>query len=230
MNSVTFHIAEMAEMERHAGVEFGPFQREWLLYQAPQKVREELELARRYPNHVNAKQGFMTTDTADAPPTSMATIANDTVEHALWNPSVWGLIPAFDMRAGKAYKVSFGGVMGCNTGVTAAWRARCGTNNSQPPTGTDLGVSAANNVGTVLVSQPFYGEFTMVVRQLGMGTGLSQGTVTGNGFATMPVTPSGTVLGCVPFGGLVAAATFAWSSASTTNTLTCQWMLAQSIN
>lgn len=232
--SDSFTIDELVQMEHAAGVRFGPFHRHWLLQRAPDTVRRDLENAARFPNLVAAKQGFASTDVRDAATANLrAAINTTTTETNLWDPGLWGLIPAFDMRPGKVYTVYFGGVMGTTATPTIAWRARCGTNNSAPPTGTDLGISPTVTLGT-FSAQPFYGQFILVVRSIGVAA--SGASVTGNGFACMPAAAAATVVPQTPFGGVVPTTvddtanqglgvSITWGASSASNTLTPQWMV-----
>lgn len=227
-------IDELVQKEHEAGVRFGPFHRQWLLQRAPARVSRDLAMAARHPNLVMAKQGFASTDLRDAATANLkAAINTTTTETNLWDPGLWGLIPAFDMRPGKCYTVKFGGVMGTTGTPTIVWTARCGTNNSAPPTGTTLGASPTVTLGTI-TAQPFYGEFTMIVRSIGVAA--AGATVTGNGFACMPAAAAATVVPQTPFGGAVPTTiddtvnqglgvSIIWGASSASNTLTPQWMI-----
>jgi hypothetical protein len=227
-------VCDLVDLEHAAGVRFGPFHRKWLLDRAPAQVQRDLRMAALHPNLIAAKQGFASTDAADAAPANLAAAINTTTtETNLWNPGLWGLIPAFDMRPGKSYVVRFGGVMGTTATPTIAWRARCGTNNSAPPTGTDLGISPTVTLGT-FTAQPFYGQFELIVRSIGVAA--SGATVTGNGFVCMPAAAAATVVPQTPFGGAIPTTvddksnqglgvSITWGASSASNTLTCQWMI-----
>lgn len=229
-----FTIDELVQLEHDAGVMFGPFHRKWLLQRAPERVRRDLDQARQHPNLVAAKQGFTGPDLRDAATANLrAAINTTTTETNLWDPGLWGLISAFDMRPGKTYVVRFGGVMGTTATPTIAWRARCGTNNSAPPTGTDLGISPTVTLGT-FTAQPFFGYFEMVVRSIGVAA--SGATVTGNGFVCMPAAAAATVVPQTPFGGAIPTTvddtanqglgvSITWGASSASNTLTPQWMI-----
>lgn len=228
-----FDPKQIIEREQASGQAFGPFHRQWLLERAPEKVRKMLEKARLHPELVATRQPFMAPDAQDFPPASLKSAINTTtVETNLWDPGLWAPIPALDMRAGKKYSVEFGGVMGTTSTPTIAWRARCGTNNSAPPTGTDLGISPTVTLGT-FSAQPFYGWFSMGVRSIGVAA--SGATVTGNGFVVMPAAAAATVTPHAVFGGAIPATvdhtvaqalgvSIAWGASSASNTLTPQWV------
>lgn len=232
-------IDELVQKEHEAGVMFGPFHRKWLLGRAPMRVQRDLKMAALHPNLLAAKQGFSSTDVRDAAPANLrAAINTTTTETNLWDPGLWGLIPAFDMRPGKAYTVKFGGVMGTTATPTVVWRARCGTNNSAPPTGTDLGLSPTVTLGT-FTAQPFYGEFTMIIRSIGVAA--SGTTLTGNGYVNMCAAAAATVVPSTAFGGAVPTTvddtvaqglgvSITWGASSASNTLTPQWMIPIILN
>lgn len=232
-------VKDVIDLELAAGMRFGPFHRSWLHERAPEKVRAMLKLAAERPHLLATRQGFTASDAADFPPASLrAAINTTTTETNLWDPGLWFLIPALSMRAGMAYKVSFGGMMGTTGTPTVVWTARCGTNNSAPPTGTTLGASPTATLGT-MTAQPFYGEFTMGVRSLGVAA--AGATVTGNGFVVHPAAAAATVLPVVAFGGAIPTSvdntinqglgvSIIWGASSASNTITPQWMLPQTLN
>lgn len=235
-----FDPAAIIEREQAAGVPFGPFHRQWLTERAPEKVRRNLELAAQRPDLVGMpRQGFSGPDTHDAPPANLRAAINTTVtETNLWDPGLWALIPAFDMKPGKVYQVEFGGVMGTTATPAISFRARCGTNNSAPPTGTDLGVGPTVTLGS-FTAQPFYGEFELAVRSIGVAA--SGATVTGNGFVLMPAAAAATVTPHAMIGGAVPATvdhtvnqglgvSVIWGTSNAANTLTPQWSFFRSLN
>lgn len=227
-----FDPRHIIEREQACGVPFGPFHRQYLLQRAPEQVHRMLHKAALRPELVAVRQGFVSMDQVDAPPASLrAAINTTTTETNLWDPALWAPIPALDMKAGKVYTVEFGGVMGTTATPTIAWRARCGTNNSAPPTGTDLGISPTVTLGT-FTAQPFYGVCTMVVRSIGVAA--SGATVTANGVAFMPAAAAATVTPHAVFGGSVPTTvdstiaqglgvSITWGASNASNTLTPQW-------
>ncbi len=229
----------LIEREIAAGQAFGPFHRAWLHERAPERVRRMLEKATLHPELVGARTSFASADHQDFPPANLrAAIATTTTETNLWDPGIWALIPAFDMKAGKTYQVEFGGVMGTTGTPAISFRARCGTNNAAPPTGTDLGVGPTMTLGT-FTAQPFYGEFQMGVRSLGVAA--SSATVTGNGFVICPGAAAATTVATCVLGGLIPttvdytvnqglAVSVIWGTSNAANTLTPQWMIFRSLN
>jgi hypothetical protein len=235
-----FDPERIIEREQACGVQFGPFHRARLLERAPGKVRRNLELARLRPDLVGMpRQGFSGPDTHDAPPANLrAAINATTTETNLWDPGLWALIPAFDMKPGKVYQVEFGGVIGTTGTPAISFRARCGTNNSAPPTGTDLGVGPTVTMEGV-TAQPFYGEFEMIVRSIGVAA--SGATVTGNGFVLLPGAAASAGSDHCLIGGAVPATvdhtvnqglavSVIWGTSNASNTITPQWTFFRSLN
>lgn len=229
-------LADVVEREQAAGLYFGPCHRKWQNDRAPEHVRRMLERAKT--SDIRAAQTIFTAAEQQLfPPASLrAAINTTTTETNLWDPGLWALIPALTMRAGTTYKVSFGGVFGTTATPTIVYTARCGTNNSAPPTGTTLGASPTVTLGTA-TAQPFYGEFTMGVRSIGVAA--SGATVTGNGFAVHCGAAAATISPVVCFGGAVPTTvdhtvaqalgvSIIWGANSASNTLTPQWMTFQS--
>jgi hypothetical protein len=231
-------MRDIIEREQSAGIQFGPVHRQFQLEAAPEKVQRLLEKSRRHPEIVAINQAITGAEQRLFPPANLrAAINTTTTETNLWDPSLWALIPALTMRAGMRYKVSFGGVFGTTGTPTIVWAARCGTNNSAPPTGTTLGASPTVTLGTV-TAQPFYGEFTMGVRSIGVAA--AGASVTGNGIAFHCGAAAATVSPVVVFGGAVPATiddtiaqglacSIIWSASSASNTLTPQWMSFESL-
>jgi hypothetical protein len=235
-----FNPKLIIEREQAAGVPFGPFHRQWLLERAPEQVRWLLRKAALNPSLVGMPgQGFSGPDLVNAPSANLRSAINTTtVETNLWDPALWAPIPALDMKPGKVYQVEFGGVMGTTATPTIAWRARCGINNAAPPTGTDLGISPTTTLGT-FAAQPFYGEFQLVVRSLGITA--AGASVTGNGFAVMPHAAAATATPHAVFGGAVPTTiddkvaqglgvSITWGTSNASNTLTPQWNFFRSLN
>jgi hypothetical protein len=229
-------VSEIIEREIDAGQAFGPFHRQWLLERAPEKVRRQLELARLFPDIMNSRQGFASMDVNDFPPASFTAVANTTAETNLWTPAIWTPIPANDMRAGKVYKVQYGGIIS-NTGTpTLIFTPRCGQ-SATPSSNVSLGVSPTITTTTGLSNHALYGEFILGIRTLGIAAAGATGT--GNGFvcfgnasapastvamgAAIPTTLDNTVAT-----GLIVSIT--WGAASASNTLTCQWATIRSYN
>jgi hypothetical protein len=228
-----FDPKQIIEREQAAGQPFGPFHRHWLLERAPEKVRRMLEKARLHPELVATRQPFLAPDAQDFPPANLrAAINTTTTETNLWDPALWAPIPALDMKAGKKYTVEFGGVIGTTGTPTIAFRARCGTNNSAPPTGTDLGISPTVTLETI-AAQPFYGWFSMGIRSIGVAA--AGATVTGNGFAILPTAAASAGAEHCVYGGAIPTTidhtiaqalgvSITWGTSSASNTLTPQWM------
>lgn len=224
------------EREIACGVAFGPFHRHWLNQRAPEKVRRYLERAAQRPDLVGMPSSPFRGPLLPAqqfPNANLRTAINTTTtETNLWDPGIMSRIPAYDMQAGRSYTVEFGGVMGTTSTPAISFRARCGTNNSAPPTGTDLGVGPTVTLGT-FTAQPFYGIFTMGVRSIGVAA--SGTTLTGNGFVVMPAAAAATATPHAMIGGAIPttvdhtadqglSVSVIWGTNNAANTLTPQWM------
>jgi hypothetical protein len=184
-----------------------------------------------------ARQGFADMP-YDAPPASFTALNTFTAEANLFTPNLWTLIPAFDMRAGKIYMLRAGGICQSATAINWTFTPRIGT-SATPASNATLGGSAVVPSGGIIpASSPWYAEFTMVVRSLGVAA--AGATVTGNGFVVWPTTAllasqtismGGTVATTVDHTinqGLVLSATCGTSSA--TNSIQCQWVQLQPQN
>jgi hypothetical protein len=184
-----------------------------------------------------ARQGFMDLP-IDVPPASFTALSAFTAEANLWTPNLWSFIPAFDPRAGKAYKISGGGICQSATGINWTFTPRYGQ-SATPSSNLLLGASAVVPSGGVIpASSPWYFEFTLAFRSLGVAA--SGSSVTGNGFVVWPTTAvlasqvismGGTVAATADqttAQGLILSATCGTSSA--TNSIQAQWIALQALN
>lgn len=240
-------LDEMVQMEREAGCLFGPFHQQWLRKRTPALVRRDLEMARRYPNLVGARQGFASMDANDANTASFAAQNTSAAElNMLGNTQAiinqYCAIPANDARSGKAYKVNWGGTYG-NTGTpTMTFTPRWGTSTT-PGTNITLGASAAWTSITGTTALAYFGEFIFTIRTNPPGATLGTGVGTGYISLGIPVTSS-QVTADITFGNTVATIdttgqgtagcgltmNLTWSASSASNTSTCLWWLLRSLN
>jgi len=241
-------VEDLIEREAAAGMPFGPFHRHWLLECAPEKVRRNLELARKHPQLLGMpRQGFQAMDLNDVNTAAFAAI-NTTVAETNIVGSTQALInqfcaiPANDARAGKVYKVMFGGQYG-NTGTpTVIWTPRWGSSTT-PATNVSLGASPTITTITGVSALPVYGEFLFAIRTSPPGATL--GTGEGHGFVAMgiPVTSSqyvqtaymGNTAATIDTTGQGAAGcglsiNITWGTSSPSNTFTCESFLIVSLN
>jgi hypothetical protein len=226
-----YTISDLIEKEQEGGCQLGPFHRQWLIERAPERIRRNLELAQRFPNLVGAQSQYTATvGNSAANPTSFTAVTASATETNLWVPAIWTPIPANDMTAGKIYKVSFGGAFTSTaTQGVLTWTMRAGVSTT-PATNVSLGLSNLTAPAASLTSAPFFGEFTMVVRTLGLAA--AGATVTGNGFvvtqgaaaataitytmgALLPATIDNTATS-----GMIMSLTISVASQS----YTCQWV------
>lgn len=229
------------EREQAAGQMFGPFHRKWLTDRAPEKVRKilaDLE-ARKHVDVICGNQSFTSADYTRFPPANLrAAINTTTTETNLWDPGLWAPLPVAEMQAGKAWSLDFGGVHGTTATPAISFRARCGTNNSAPPTGVDLGVGPTVTLGT-FTAQPFTGSAIFGCRSIGVAA--SGATITGSGFVVCSAAAAATVTPVCAFGGAIPATvdnftaqgfsvSVIWGTNSASNTLTPQWLMYRAVN
>lgn len=233
----SFSLDHIVERERRSGMVLGPFEQRWLLERkAPRDVRRLIEKARLNPKLVGGRQGFMSMDVNDFPPTNFTAVTASATETNLWTPAIWSPIPANDMRAGKAYKVSFGGVY-TSTGTQGVltFTPRAGQ-SSTPASNATLGASNATAPAASLTGAAWYGEFTMGIRSLGLAA--SGATASGNGFVIVQGAAAATAINYVMGGtnptnvdntaasGLIVSLTISVASQS----YQANWVIMQSLN
>lgn len=241
---------DLIERELANGIAFGPYHREWMLERAPERAqafmrraRQRLELEREgiYPPILNTRQGFAGMDTADVTPGSFPAIATTTTETNITGTvsgqaAAWAGIPARDARAGKAYRISFGGIISNTATPTVIWTPRWGQSDTAT---SNLSLGASPTITTVasLANHAVYGEFTLGFRSLGVAA--SSATASGNGFVkwgNAAASASSAVMGStvvttadtLSAQGLMISLT--WGTNSGSNTFTCQWIVLQSLN
>lgn len=176
-------IDDIVERELDAGVKCGPFHRLWLLERAPEKVKRQLELARRFPEIVGMPESQYTgpEGVAAMAPTNFTAVTASATETNLWVPSLWTPIPAGTMIAGKGYQIKAGGVFTTTaTQGTLTWTPRMGV-SATPSSNATLGASNAVAWAASLNPGAWYAELTVTARALGLAA--SGATFAGNGFA-----------------------------------------------
>lgn len=231
LSDIGLTLDDIVEMEAQR-VAFGPFWRKRYLDRAPERIREQLRRAERSAI-LGVQQGFEGPEGNMAFPGASlrAAINTTTTETNLWDPGIFAPVPAGTARVGKTYNLNFGGVAGTTATPAISFRARWGTNNSAPPTGTDLGVGPTMTCGT-FTAQPWFGFGCFGVRILGVAA--SGSTVTGNGFVVLPGAAAATTTPICVFGGIVATVdtvsaqglgvSVIWGTSNASNTITPQWM------
>jgi len=233
-------VRDLIDLEREDVGPLGPFERDFIIQRhGPAPVIRELAKAREYSTIVCARGYAMAMDVNDFPPASFTAVNTTTTETELWNPAIWTPVPANDPRAGKAYRATYGGVLGtAGAGPTLQFQPRWSQSTATPPTGTTLGISTAPTLTASLSSVPFYGTFTYGWRTIGVAA--SGGTGTGNGFVAWggAAGAAGVIL---PMGGTVTSSVdqttaqglligVIWGTSSASNTITAQWAVMQSYN
>ena len=184
-----------------------------------------------------SRQTFHAADVAQFSPASHAAYASSTTETNLWNPALWTPINAFDPQPGKAYHLRCGGIISTTGTPTITFTPRWGQ-SATVATNVTLGASIALTTGSALANVPWFAEFVLGFRQLGIAA--SGATATGNGFvviggpaatASQVVTIGATVptnLDHTTAQGLILTAT--WGTNSASNTITTQWTFLTSLN
>lgn len=165
------------------------------------------------------------------PPLANQSAIVATTETSLFPAAQYSPINIGDMRVGKVYKLSAGGIYTTGASGTLIITPRFGTSTS----GATMGANAAANVPVSLTNVPWYLELNCVVRTVGLAGANS--TVIGTGFFVGAGTGSvGTALSFA-IGGTSASvdATIAqginlgWTL-SVAGSCTPQWCTMQSLN
>lgn len=185
-----------------------------------------------------AQQGFASpVQRQGVNPSSFTAVANTTTATQLWTPALWTPIPAYDPQPGKIYIVRFGGILGTTGTPTLVFTPVWGT-SSTLGSNTSFGASTAITCGSGLSSAPFYGEFTVAFRTVGLAA--AGATAAGSGFVAVgdATTTAGKLYvmgGTIPTtvddsaaGGISVFAT--WGTQNASNTLTCTWVHLLSAN
>jgi hypothetical protein len=244
-------VEEIIEREIAAGIPFGAFHRRWLLERAPEKVRRNLELARRHPDFLGMpRQGFASLDINDGNTADFTARNTFTTEVSLLGNTANGAptqavinqfcaIPANDARVGKVYHLYFGGIYSTTGTPTIIFTPRWGSSTTIA-TNVSLGVSQTWTTASGVASQPFFGEFIFTIRtappEATAGTGKGHGFVALGGLttnaavvtmgktsATIDTTGQGTA-GC----GIQIGVT--WGTSSASNTITPENYILRSLN
>lgn len=227
---------ELSRREKAKGIPCGPFTRSLMLRKAPAHVRARLERARRPPYLYATRQGFAGMDVNDANPAAFGAVGSTSVaEVNLWTlPSTWSGIGVNDMRAGKVYEVSFGGIWTFSAG-TVVFTGRMGT-SATPASNIIMGAASNTQTPTAATAAPFYGEMKVIVRALGVAAGGASVWGTGevacgqaNADATLTFLFGGaaTTIDNTIAQGLVVSVTFGSSAAQS---FTTEWVVMRSWN
>lgn len=185
-----------------------------------------------------ARQTFAAADVAQFPPASHTAVANTVTRTNLWVPALWTSIPALDPQANKVYILRCGGILSTTTGSNTIIFNPTFGQSATPGSNLALGASTTVTLTASLSSVPWYAEFLLGFRQLGIAA--SGATATGNGFVNIggAAATAGIV---IPIGGTVVTTAdhttaqglvldVTWGTASASNTITAQWTFLQSQN
>jgi len=197
-------VGDIIAKEQENGQQFGSFHRNWLLKRAPNSVREYQRLGSIFSGLKMADASFSAVEgQASAIPTSATAVTASATETQLWVPAIWTPIPANSTRAGKVFKIAFGGVFTSTaTQGVLTWTPRYGV-SATVATNPTLGASNATAPAASLTTQAWYGEFYATIRALGLAA--AGGTITGNGMVVTQGAAAATGTLYV-MGGTVAAA------------------------
>jgi hypothetical protein len=182
------------------------------------------------------RQTFTGANLVDGPPASHTAVANTTTRTNLWVPALWTPIAALDPKPGMVYQLRAGGIISTTGTPTIVFNPTYGQ-SATPASNIALGATTTWTLGTIS-SAPWYAEFTLCFRQLGIAA--AGATCTGNGFVVVGGA-AGAVGQCVPMGGTVVTSAdhsvasgivldVTWGAASASNTIACQWTLLQTLN
>lgn len=182
-----------------------------------------------------SRQTFTGVDLREFPPTAHAAVANTITRTNLWVPALWTPIPAFDARPGKIYLLRCGGVISTTGTPTIIFTPTFGQSVT-PGSNISLGASGTITTGAGLANAPWWAEFVLGFRQLGLAAGGS--SCVGNGHVTIGSGGAGITS---PMGGTdvtTADDTIAqglcldvtWGTASASNTIQAKWSNVQTLN
>lgn len=182
------------------------------------------------------RQVFVAADVAEMPPASHTAVTANGTRTNLWNPALWTPIPALDLKPGKGYHLRCGGILSTTTGSNTIIFNPTFGQSSTPASNAALGASTTVTLTASLSNVPWWAEFVLSVRSLGIAA--AGATITGNGFVTIGGAAAAAGI-IIPIGGTVvtnADHTVAqglgldvtWGAAS--NSITAQWSLLQSLN
>jgi hypothetical protein len=173
-------------------------------------------------------------DTLVDPPllNPLAAAITATTETLLWPTALFSPINVGDIKAGKVYKVSAGGIVTTGASGTLIITPRVGTSTS----GITMGASVTQTVVVSLTNVSWYLEFTMVVRTVGLAG--TNSTAIGSGFfqAGGTAATAGSSFD-LAFGGTSASfdasiqqgLAMGWTL-SVAGSCTPQWVVFQSLN
>lgn len=168
------------------------------------------------------------------PPTlnPLAAAITATVETALWPTALFSPINVGDVRAGKVYKVSAGGIFSTGASGTLTITPRVGTSTS----GITLGASVAQTVVASLTNEAWFLQCIMVVRTVGLAgtnsTAIGTGQFQGGGAAATAASNVSVIFGgtSATFDASIQQGLFIGWTLSVAGSVTPQWVTFQSMN
>lgn len=234
-------VDEIIDRERDA---FGPlggaYYKAWLEERYPDRVKRNLELARKHPDIVGMPEQPFAGATF-VPPFSMTAVANTTTETYLWIPGLYASTPVGDPVVGKIYFVKFGGIVSTTATPTVINTLRWHGATTTTVGGVSLGASVAGTTATGLSNAPMYGEAVVIFRSLGLAatsatvvadgnTAIGGAAGTGPSFTLVYGTNSTATVDTYTQSNMGIGVGWTWSAASASNTVTCQYVSYGSFN
>lgn len=180
-----------------------------------------------------SRQYFM--DTLVDPPTlnPNAVPITATVETTLWPVALFSPIAVGDLRSGKAYKVSAGGIYSTAASGTLIITPRIGVSVAA---GITMGASITQTVPINLSGVPWYLEYTMVIRTVGLAgtnsTAMGNGFFVGSGAAATAGSAHAQAFGgtSATFDASIAMGICIGWTLSVAGSVTPEWVAMQSLN
>jgi len=184
-----------------------------------------------------SRQTFAAGDIADIAPASSGAVANTVTRTNLWAPALWTPIAAFDPKPGKAYLLRAGGIISTTGTPTIIVNPTWGQ-SAVPGTNLALGAGSTLTLGANLTNVPWWAEFLVGVRSLGMAA--AGATISGAGQIVFGG-PAATASQVLALGGTVVTNAdhttaagicldVTWGTAAAGNTITAQIHYVQSLN
>lgn len=173
------------------------------------------------------------------PPTlnPLAAAITATVETALWPVALFTPINVGDIRPGKIYQCKAGGIYSTSASAsTLTITPRIGV-SATAATNITLGASVAQTVPVSLTGVPWYLQFTLVIRTVGLAgansTAMGNGFFVGQGTAATAGTANALAFGgtSASFDASVAEGIWiGWTLATNAGSCTPEWLTWQSLN
>lgn len=179
-----------------------------------------------------SRQYFMNVDVEPPTLNPLAAAITATVETALYPTALFAPINSADIRAGKVYRLTAGGIYSTSSSGTLTLTPRIGTTTG----GITLGASVAQTVPVSLTNEAWLLDFTLVIRTVGLAgtnsTAIGSGHFSGGGAAATASSHCGIALGgtSASFDASIQQGMFMGWTLSVAGSCTPQWVVFQSLN